>query len=325
MFSRNRRLRGKSATRDLVRETVISSNDFIYPIFAVEGENIKEEISSLPGCYHYSLDRLHEVIEQVVKCKVRGVMVFGIPEHKDEIASSAFAADGIVQRAVKVIKEITSDLLIITDVCMCQYTSHGHCGVIEGNTVNNDKSLKYLAKIALSHAVAGADMIAPSDMMDGRVLAIRNLLDQNGYENIPIMSYSAKYCSAFYGPFREAANSAPQFGDRKTYQMDPANIREAMTEIQYDIEEGADIVMIKPALSYLDVIRWARDRSDVPIAAYSVSGEYALVKAGAKLGLINEKAIALEMLLSIKRAGADMIITYYALEASKWLREDINE
>ncbi|MBK5242312.1 porphobilinogen synthase [Clostridium sp.] len=294
MFNRNRRLRGKSATRDLVRETVISSNDFIYPIFAVEGKNIKEEISSLPGCYHYSLDRLHEVIEEVIKCKIRGVMVFGIPEHKDEIASSAFDADGIVQRAVKVIKKITSDLLVITDVCMCQYTSHGHCGIIDGNTVNNDKSLKYLAEIALSHAVAGADMIAPSDMMDGRVLAIRKLLDKNGYDNIPIMSYSAKYCSAFYGPFREAANSAPQFGDRKTYQMDPANIREAMTEIQYDIEEGADIVMIKPALSYLDVIRWARDRSDVPIAAYSVSGEYALVKAGAKLGLINEKAVALE-------------------------------
>ena len=325
MFNRNRRLRGKSATRDLVRETVISSNDFIYPIFAVEGENIKEEISSLPGCYHYSLDRLHEVIEEVVKCNIRGVMVFGIPDSKDEIASSAFDADGIVQRAIRKIKDITSDLLIITDVCMCQYTSHGHCGIIEGNTVNNDKSLKYLAEIALSHAVAGADMIAPSDMMDGRVLAIRKLLDKNGYDNIPIMSYSAKYCSAFYGPFREAANSAPQFGDRKTYQMDPANIREAMTEIQYDIEEGADIVMIKPALSYLDVIRWARDRSDVPIAAYSVSGEYALVKAGAKLGLINEKAIALEMLLSIKRAGADMIITYYALEASKWLKEDINE
>lgn len=325
MFNRNRRLRGKSATRDLVRETVISSDDFIYPIFAVEGENIKEEISSLPGCYHYSLDRLHEVIKQVIKCKVRGVMVFGIPEHKDEIASSAFDADGIVQRAVKVIKKITSDLLIITDVCMCQYTSHGHCGIIEEGSVNNDKSLKYLAEIALSHAAAGADMIAPSDMMDGRVLAIRKLLDKNGYDNIPIMSYSAKYCSAFYGPFREAANSAPQFGDRKTYQMDPANIREAMTEIQYDIEEGADIVIIKPALSYLDVIRWARDRSDVPIAAYSVSGEYALVKAGAKLGLINEKAMALEMLLSIKRAGADMIITYYALEASKWLGEDINE
>ncbi|MGH4120246.1 porphobilinogen synthase [Clostridium sp.] len=325
MFNRNRRLRGKSATRDLVRETVISSNDFIYPIFAVEGENIKEEISSLPGCYHYSLDRLHEVIEEIVNCKVRGVMVFGIPEHKDEIASSAFDSDGIVQRAVRVIKEITSNLLVITDVCMCQYTSHGHCGIVEKGGVNNDKSLKYLAEIALSHAVAGADMIAPSDMMDGRVLAIRNLLDKNGYDSIPIMSYSAKYCSAFYGPFREAANSAPQFGDRKTYQMDPANIREAMTEIQYDIEEGADIVMIKPALSYLDVIRWARDRSDVPIAAYSVSGEYALVKAGAKLGLINEKAIALEMLLSIKRAGADMIITYYALEASKWLREDTNE
>jgi len=325
MFNRNRRLRGSSAIRNLVRETVISSNDFIYPIFVVEGENIKEEISSLPGCYHFSLDRLHEVIEEVIKCKVRGVMVFGIPEHKDEIASSAFENNGIVQRAVRKIKEISSKVLVITDVCMCQYTSNGHCGIVEGGKVNNDKSLKYLAKIALSHAVAGADMIAPSDMMDGRVLAIRNLLDENGYENIPIMSYSAKYSSAFYGPFREAAHSAPQFGNRKTYQMDPANIREAMIEIQDDIEEGADIVMVKPALSYLDVIRWARDRSDVPIAAYSVSGEYAMVKAGAKLGWINEKAIALEMLLSIKRAGADIIITYYALEASRWLMEEINE
>ena len=325
MFNRNRRLRGSKAVRDLVRETVISSNDFIYPIFVVEGENIKEEISSLPGNYHFSLDRLHEVIEEIVKCKVRGVLVFGIPEHKDEIASSAFDDNGIVQRAVRKIKEISSDLLVITDVCMCQYTSHGHCGIVEGCNVDNDKSLKYIAKIALSHAAAGADMIAPSDMMDGRVLAIRNLLDENGYKNISIMSYSAKYCSAFYGPFREAANSAPQFGDRKTYQMDPANIREAMIEIQDDIEEGADIVMIKPALSYLDVIRWARDRNDVPIAAYSVSGEYAMVKAGAKLGLINERAIALEMLLSIKRAGADMIITYYALEAGKWLMEGTNE
>jgi len=325
MFNRNRRLRGSNAIRNLVRETVLSSNDFIYPIFVVEGENIKEEISSLPGNYHFSLDRLHEVIEEIQKCKVRGVLVFGIPDHKDEIASSAFDENGIVQRAVRKINEISSNLLVITDVCMCQYTSHGHCGIVEGSTVNNDKSLKYIAKIALSHAVAGADMIAPSDMMDGRVMAIRNLLDENGYDNIPIMSYSAKYSSAFYGPFREAAHSTPQFGDRKTYQMDPANIREAMIEIQDDIEEGADIVMVKPALSYLDVIRWARDRSDVPIAAYSVSGEYAMVKAGAKLGLIDERAIALEMLLSIKRAGADIIITYYALEASKWLMEEINE
>ena len=296
-----------------------------YPIFVVEGENIKEEISSLPGNYHFSLDRLHEVIEEIDECKIRGVLVFFGNDHKDEIAYSAFDDNGIVQRAVRKNNEISSDLLVITDVCMCQYTSHGHCGIVEGSTVNNDKSLKYIAKIALSHAVAGADMIAPSDMMDGRVLAIRDLLDENGYDNIPIMSYSAKYSSAFYGPFREAAHSTPQFGDRKTYQMDPANIREAMIEIQDDIEEGADIVMVKPALSYLDVIRWARDRSDVPIAAYSVSGEYAMVKAGAKLGLINERAIALEMLLSIKRAGADIIITYYALEASKWLMEDTNE
>ncbi len=320
MFTRHRRLRETPYIRDMVRETVLTPADFIYPIFAVEGENIKNEIISLPGNYHFSIDRLPEIIEEVRSCGIRGVILFGLPGYKDEIASSAFDKDGIIQRAVRKIKELAPELYVITDVCMCEYTSHGHCGIVENFKVNNDKTLEYIAKIALSHAEAGADMVAPSDMMDGRVQAIRELLDENEYKHVAIMAYSAKYSSAFYGPFREAANSAPQFGDRKTYQMDPANIRQAMREIEEDIAEGADIVMVKPALSYLDVIRWARDRFDHPIAAYSVSGEYAMVKAGAKAGFINEKAIALEMLLSIKRAGADMIITYYALDACKWIR-----
>lgn len=320
MFTRHRRLRETPYIRDMVRETVLTPADFIYPIFAVEGENIKNEITSLPGNYHFSIDRLPEIIEEVRNCGIRGVILFGLPGYKDEIASSAFDKDGIIQRAVRKIKELAPELYVITDVCMCEYTSHGHCGIVENFKVNNDKTLEYIAKIALSHAEAGADMVAPSDMMDGRVQAIRELLDENEYKHVAIMAYSAKYSSAFYGPFREAANSAPQFGDRKTYQMDPANIRQAMREIEDDIAEGADIVMVKPALSYLDVIRWARDRFDHPIAAYSVSGEYAMVKAGAKAGFINEKAIALEMLLSIKRAGADMIITYYALDACKWIR-----
>lgn len=323
MFARHRRLRESKNIRALVRETVLRPEDFIFPIFVVEGENIKEEISSLPGNYHWSLDRLNEIIKEVEECGIKGIILFGLPEHKDEIATSAFEENGIVQRAVRKIKELAPELWVITDVCMCQYTSHGHCGIICDNKVDNDSSLEYIAKIALSHAKAGADMVAPSDMMDGRVMAIRNVLDENGYAHVSIMAYSAKYSSAFYGPFREAAHSAPQFGDRKTYQMDPANIREAMREIEEDIAEGADIVMVKPALSYLDVIRWARDRFDVPVAAYSVSGEFAMIKAGAKMGLINEKAIAMEMLLSIKRAGADMIITYHALDAARWIRKDV--
>ena len=320
MFKRNRRLRETRNIRDLVRETILTSADFIFPIFVVEGENIKEEISSMPGNYHFSLDRLHEIINEVEEVGVRGVMLFGLPEHKDEVGCGAYDDNGVIQKAIKKVREISKDLFIITDVCMCQYTSHGHCGVLEGSKVDNDKSIKYIAEIALSHALAGADMIAPSDMMDGRVDAIRKILDQNNFKHISIMAYSAKYSSAFYGPFREAADSAPQFGDRKTYQMDPANIREAMREIECDIEEGADIIMVKPALSYLDVIRWARDRHDVPIAAYSVSGEFAMVKSAAKLGLIDERAIAMEMHVSMKRAGADMIITYYALDLCRWLR-----
>ncbi|WP_055668758.1 porphobilinogen synthase [Desnuesiella massiliensis] len=323
MVKRNRNLRKTAAIRDLVRETVLNPQDFIYPIFVVEGENIKEEIASLPGNYHFSVDRLEEIVEQARDANIKGIILFGLPEEKDECGSQAFNAEGVVQKAIKKVKELYPELWVITDVCMCQYTSHGHCGILRDGEVHNDSTLEYIAKIALSHAEAGADMVAPSDMMDGRVEAIRNLLDENGYESVGIMAYSAKYSSAFYGPFREAANSAPKSGDRKTYQMDPANLREAMREIQGDIEEGADIIMVKPALSYLDVIRSARDRYDYPIAAYSVSGEYAMVKAASQLGYINERAIAMEMLLSIKRAGADMIITYYAIQASAWIKEEL--
>ncbi|WP_315111800.1 porphobilinogen synthase [Clostridium intestinale] len=321
MIKRGRRLRVNEATRALVRENSLSSDDFIYPIFVVEGEHIKNEISSLPGNYHYSIDRLEEVVKEIKEAKVRGLMLFGIPEHKDACGSDAYSAEGIVQKAIRKIKELDKDILVITDVCMCEYTDHGHCGIIHGTDVDNDETIEYIGKIALSHVEAGADMVAPSDMMDGRIGKIREVLDKNNFKHIPIMAYSAKYCSAFYGPFREAANSAPQFGDRKTYQMDPANLREAIREMEQDIEEGADIIMVKPALSYLDVIRKARDNFDYPIAAYNVSGEYAMVKAGAKMGWIDEKRIALEMLLSMKRAGADIIITYYSLEAAKWLKE----
>jgi len=320
MFRRHRRLRENSTIRGLVRETVLTPNDFIYPIFVTEGENIKREIESMPDNYHWSIDRLHELVAQVEKAGVKGIMVFGLPDHKDEVGTSAFEEDGIVQKALREIKELAPDLLLITDVCMCEYTSHGHCGILKNKRVDNDETIKYIAKIALSHAKAGADMVAPSDMMDGRVEAIRNILDENGYKHVSIMAYSAKYASAFFGPFREAADSAPQFGDRKGYQMDPANIREAMLEIEDDINEGADIIMVKPAMSYLDIIRWARDKYNYPVAAYSVSGEYAMIKAAGKLGVIDEKATALEVLISLKRAGADIIITYFALDACRWLR-----
>ena len=321
MIKRGRRLRETSSIRDLVRENTLTSNDFIFPIFVVEGENIKKEISSLEGNYHWSIDRLPEIIKEVSDLGIKGIILFGLPENKDYCGSEAYSDNGIVQKAVRKVRELSDKLYVITDVCMCQYTDHGHCGILDGDVVNNDKTLVKLGEIALSHAKAGAHMVSPSDMMDGRVSYIRNILDINGYENVAIMSYSAKYCSAFYGPFREAADSAPKFGDRKTYQMDPANGREALYEIDMDIEEGADIIMVKPALSYLDIIKGAKERVNVPVCAYSVSGEFAMVKAGAKLGLINEKAVALEMLLSIKRAGADMIITYYALEASKWIKD----
>ncbi len=322
MFMRHRRLRKNPVIRDMVRETVLNPSDFIYPLFVVEGENIKEEISSLDNNYHYSIDRLPEVVKEIKDAGVKSVILFGIPDHKDEVATSAFEENGIIQRAVKKLRELDPELYIITDVCMCEYTSHGHCGILNGHEVDNDETIKYIAKIALSHAKSGADMVAPSDMMDGRVEAIRNILDENGFKNVAIMAYSAKYCSAFYGPFREAADSAPKFGDRKGYQMDPANVREAMLEIEDDIKEGADIIMVKPALPYLDVIRLARDKFDLPVAAYNVSGEFAMVKAAAKAGLINEKAIVEEMLTCIKRAGAGMIITYYALDICRWIKED---
>lgn len=322
MFRRGRRLRANSAIRSLVRENSLSVDDFIYPVFVVEGKDIKREISSLKGNYHWSVDRLEELVDELNEAKIKSVILFGIPEHKDCVGSEAYNENGIVQKAIRRLRELSPELYIITDVCMCEYTDHGHCGILNDHDVNNDKTLVYLGEIALSHAKAGADMVAPSDMMDGRIAYIRNVLDENGYENLPIMSYAAKYSSAFYGPFREAAGSAPSFGDRKSYQMDPANSREAMAEIEADLNEGADIIMVKPAMSYLDIVREARDKINVPICVYNVSGEYAMVKNAGEAGLINEKLVALEILLSMKRAGAKMIITYYALEAAKWLKEE---
>ena len=322
MFRRGRRLRTNSVIRSLVRENSLSTEDFIYPVFIVEGNNIKREIRSLKGNYHWSVDKLEELVKELNEAKVKSVILFGIPEHKDCVGSEAYNEDGIVQKAIRKLKELDSNLYIITDVCMCEYTNHGHCGILSNNNVDNDKTLVYLGEIALSHVKAGADMVAPSDMMDGRIGYIREVLDKNGFENIPIMSYAAKYSSAFYGPFREAAGSAPSFGNRKGYQLDPANSREAIAEIEADLNEGADIIMVKPAMSYLDIVKEAREKINAPICVYNVSGEYAMVKNAGEVGLINEKLVALEMLLSMKRAGAKMIITYYALEAAKWLKED---
>ena len=324
MFKRGRRLRVNNEIRDLVRENTLSASDFIYPLFVVEGENIKNEISSLPGNYHVSIDRLDEVVKEILEAKVKGIILFGIPAHKDACGTEASTEDGIVQKAVRKIRELTDKLLVITDVCMCEYTDHGHCGIIHGKSIDNDETLEYLGKIALSHAKAGAHMIAPSDMMDGRIGYIRKVLDDNGFKMTPIMSYAAKYASGFYGPFREAAGSAPQFGDRKGYQMDPANSREAIAEIEADLNEGADIIMVKPAMSYLDIVKEAREKINAPICVYNVSGEYAMVKNAGEVGLIDEKRVALEMLMSMKRAGAKMIMTYYAIEAARWLKEDSN-
>lgn len=321
MNKRPRRLRYSPLIRDLVRETTLKVSDLIFPLFIIEGENIKEEISSLKGIYRFSLDRLEEEINEIIDLGIRYVLLFGIPAHKDNKGSEAYHDEGIVQKAIKKIKGLTDKLYVITDVCMCEYTSHGHCGILNRDGyVDNEKSLYYLGQIAVSHAKAGADMIAPSDMMDGRVGYMRRELDDNGFTHIPIMSYSAKYASSFYGPFREAADSAPAFGDRKTYQMDYANSNEALREVSLDIEEGADIVMVKPALSYLDIIRSVKDHFNIPIAAYSVSGEYAMLKMAVDKGLLNEEAV-FESLLSIKRAGADMIITYFAKEIAKKLKE----
>ena len=313
---RNRRLRANAIIRNMVRETRISKDSLIYPMFFEEGENIFEEIESMPGQYRMSIDRCDSVIKELLDAGVGAVMLFGIPKHKDEVGSEAYHDHGIVQEAIRYIKE-NYPIYVIGDVCMCEYTSHGHCGILKGYDVDNDTTIKYIAKIALSQVEAGADMVAPSDMMDGRVSEIRELLDANGYKNIPIMSYSAKYASAFYGPFRAAADSAPAFGDRKTYQMDVHNIREALKEVYDDVAEGADIVMVKPAMSFLDVVTKVKEITDIPVAAYSVSGEYAMVKSAAKDGFIDEEKIMCEMAVSAFRAGADIYITYYAKELAK--------
>lgn len=319
-LQRPRRLRNTLAIRDMVRETTLDIKDLVYPLFIIEGEDIKEEISSMPDVYRYSLDRLEEEINEIVDLGIKYVILFGIPKEKDPKGSQAYAQNGIVQEAIRKIKSINKDLYVITDVCMCEFTSHGHCGIIsEEGEVINDITLEYISEIALSHAQAGADMVAPSDMMDFRIEAMRRKLDENGFKNIPIMAYSAKYASAYYGPFRDAADSAPSFGDRKSYQMDPGNTDEAMREIAMDIEEGADIVMVKPALSYLDVIRRAKDRFEVPIAAYNVSGEYSMLKFAIKQGLMSEN-VMMETILSIKRAGASIIITYFAKDVARILK-----
>jgi porphobilinogen synthase len=319
---RPRRMRSSEALRRMVRETALSVNDFILPLFAIDGKAVKNPIEAMPGNYQLSVDNLVKVARQAYGMGIPGVILFGIPSKKDPLGTQAYARDGIVQRAVKAVKDKVPEMVVITDVCLCEYTDHGHCGFVDGHTVDNDATLDLLAKAALSHANAGADMVAPSDMMDGRVAEIRAVLDENDYSRIPIMSYAAKYCSAYYGPFREAAQSAPKFGDRRTYQMDPANAREAIREVTMDVEEGADIIMVKPALSYLDIVRRVREECLLPVAAYNVSGEYAMVKAAQEKGWIDGERIMMEILLSIKRAGADLILTYFAKEAAGVLRAD---
>lgn len=318
---RPRRLRTSDCLRRMVRETRISPDSLIWSIFVCEGSGIYEEIPSLPGQYHYSPDQLYRMVERARAHGVSRVILFGLPAHKDEYGSGAWDENGIVQQGIRKIKELAPDMYIVTDVCMCEYTSHGHCGILCGHDVDNDKTLEVLCKTALSHAKAGADMVAPSDMMDGRVARIREILDANGFQNIPIMSYAAKYASYFYGPFRDAAGSAPSFGDRRSYQMDWHNGREAMRECALDVQEGADILMIKPAMSYLDLVHEARQRFDLPIAAYAVSGEYAMIKAAAQAGLIDERGVMCESAVSIFRAGADILITYFACELADAIRK----
>lgn len=318
---RFRRLRTSEAMRKLVRETRISPEEMIYPIFVIEGEKIKNPIASMPGVFQYSIDMLDELLREAEQSGIGGVLIFGIPAEKDEVGSQAYHPDGITQRAIRYIKENYPALVVIADVCLCEYTSHGHCGLVDGCHILNDETLPLLAKMSVTLAQAGADMIAPSDMMDGRVAAIRSALDENGFMHTPIMAYSAKFASAYYGPFRDAAHSAPQFGDRRSYQMDTCNKKEALREIADDIEEGADMVMVKPALAYLDVLEAAAQRFDLPIAVYNVSGEYAMVKAAAEKGWLDEKRIVMENLIAMKRAGASILITYHALDAAKWLKE----
>ena len=318
-MKRFRRLRTSEEMRSFVRETRISVEDLIYPMFVIEGENIKNPIPSMPGICQYSLDRMEEELQRVTEAGIPAVLLFGIPAHKDEVGSGAYDPEGIVQRAIRQIKKDHPGLLVIADVCLCEYTSHGHCGLVHDCEILNDETLPLLAKMALTCAQAGADIVAPSDMMDGRVEAIRQILDENGLGNVPILSYSAKYASGFYGPFRDAAGSAPHFGDRRSYQMDPANRREAMMEILDDMEEGADMIIVKPAMAYLDILSSARELVSVPIVAYNVSGEYSMVKAAAEKGWIYEERIVMENMICMKRAGADRIITYHALDIAGWL------
>jgi len=318
---RPRRLRQNESFRRMVRETTLTANDFIYPLFVVDGKGVKNPIPSMPGQFQLSIDNLIKAAETALNLNIPAVMIFGIPPKKDPLGTQAYAKNGIVQRAVKALKDKLPELVVITDVCLCQYTDHGHCGFVDGQRIDNDATLDLLAKTALSHAKSGADMVAPSDMMDGRVAEIRNILDENDFSHLPIMSYAAKYCSAFYGPFRNAADSAPQFGDRRTYQMDPANALEALREATLDIEEGADIIMVKPALPYLDIIHRIREEIDLPVAAYNVSGEYAMIKSAAKMGWLDGEKAMLESLTGIKRAGADMILTYFAIEAARSLQK----
>jgi len=317
---RLRRLRRTESLRALVRESHVAISDLVYPLFIEEGNGIKQEITSMPDVFRFSPDQLPSQVEEIARLKIPAVLLFGIPEHKDEVGSAAYHPKGVIQQAIQAIKKSTPELLVVTDVCLCEYTSHGHCGIVANGDVDNDQTLPLLARMALSHVEAGADIVAPSDMMDGRVKAIREALDEKGFQHIPILSYAAKYASAFYGPFREATKSAPQFGDRRSYQMDPPNVREALREIEQDIAEGADIVMVKPALAYLDVIRRVRDTFNHPLAAYNVSGEYAMVKAAAQQGWLDERQIVLEILTAIKRAGADIILTYHAKDVARWLQ-----
>lgn len=317
---RPRRLRRTENLRRMVRETRLTVDNLVYPMFVMPGDKLKNPVRSMPGVYQFSLDQLLEEIKSVVDLRIPAVLLFGLPRHKDAEGSEAHAADGVVQEAVSAIKDKHPDLVVITDVCLCEYTSHGHCGLLSGHEVNNDATLEVLARVAVSHAQAGADIVAPSDMMDGRVAIIRERLDETGFDQVAIMAYSAKYCSAFYGPFREAAESAPQFGDRRSYQMDIANGLEAIREVALDVDEGADIVMVKPALPYLDIIRLVREEFDLPVAAYNVSGEYAMIKAAAAQGWLDESRAMMETLIAIRRAGADMILTYFAKDAAKLLQ-----
>ena len=320
---RMRRLRRTQNIRNMVQEVQLNMNDYIYPIFVIEGQDIKNEIPSMPGIYQFSLDHLLEEVQRAVDAGVIAIMLFGIPAKKNECGSEAYNDDGIIQQAVRLVRAHYPELVISTDVCMCEYTSHGHCGLIKGETVDNDSTLELLAKIAVSHAKAGADILAPSDMMDGRIGVIRDALDEAGYKDVIIMAHAVKYASSFYGPFRDAAESAPHFGDRKSYQMDPASgTRQALAEIALDVEEGADMVIVKPGLPYLDLVSEAYENTLVPVAAYNVSGEYAMVKAAAQNGWIDEKAIVMEMMLAFKRAGAKMVITYHAIDIGNWLKEN---